>query len=71
MKKTYIPIEDYKCPYGERTLENDEEECYYGNGVDKCPYFIRYCWCDEHDGCIECTHPPVNKNPKYVEQSLF
>lgn len=66
----YIPIADYKCPFGERALEKNEE-CYYGNGLDPCPYFKRYCWCDEHDGCIECSHSPVTKNPRYVEQSLF
>lgn len=66
----YVPIADYKCPFGERALDK-HEECYYGNGVDMCPYFKRYCWADEHSGCIECSHPPVNKNPKYIELSLF
>ena len=69
---TYVPgkhhpdvrPEDVQCPFGERDLQNDE--CY--NGVNKCPFFIRYEWCNEHNACIACNHPPV---PKAVQLELF
>lgn len=56
-KISYIPIAQNKCPFGERALDKGEE-CYYGNSIDKCHYFKRYYWCDEHTGTIECSHPP-------------
>ena len=64
---TYIPMYDKRtgrrisplvCPFAERDLENDE--CYSGNGKNRCKWFIRYEWCNEHSGCIHCTHPPVD-----------
>lgn len=48
-KVTYAP-----CPFGVRDLQNDE--CYSGNGVNRCKYFVRYDW-GEHEGCIACSHP--------------
>ena len=55
------------CPFRERDLLHGEE-CYYGNGVRKCPYFVKYCWLGKHDSHIECTHPSLKK---YVQLSLF
>lgn len=70
---TYVPTIHHKshpkvmvCPFGERDLQNDE--CYSGGGHNRCPYFIRYEWCNEHDGCVACTHPP---KPKAVQLELF
>ena len=48
-KVTYAP-----CPFGVRDLQNDE--CYSGNGVNRCKYFVRYDW-EKHEGCIACSHP--------------
>ncbi len=42
------------CPWGLRKLEDGTERCYYGNGVGKCPYFVRYDW-EQHAGCIACS----------------
>ena len=56
---TYSP-----CPYGERDLQKDE--CYSGNGKNRCPYFVRYDW-EKHPGCIACNHPPK----KQFEQLEF
>ena len=64
--KTYVRLGS-NCPFKERDLQNGEV-CYYGNGVDMCPWFKRYCWGDEHDSHIECTHPPLQR---YVQLSLF
>ncbi|MBO6100629.1 MAG: hypothetical protein J6P07_04785 [Spirochaetaceae bacterium] len=65
----FIPIEEgetkqredgtfYKertqCPFNVRDLKNDE--CYSGNGKNRCRWFIRYDW-DKHYGCIVCSHP--------------
>ena len=73
---TYVPLkfalrrmgkpEVEKCPFGERDLAKDE--CYSGGGQNKCPFFIRYEWCNEHDGCVACNHPPKQK---YVQGNLF
>ncbi len=70
---TYVPTVHHKshpkvmvCPFGERDLQNDE--CYSGNGRNRCPFFIRYDWSEEHSGCVACNHPP---KPKYVQLSLF
>jgi hypothetical protein len=41
-------------PVGMRKLEDGSERCYYGNGVGKCQYFVRYDW-GEHAGCIACA----------------
>lgn len=53
-----------KCPFGERDLTNHNDECYFGNwfgnGRNRCRWFVRYEWCNEHRGCIHCTHPPVD-----------
>lgn len=46
---TYSP-----CPFGLRKLEDGSERCYYGNGVGKCKYFVRYDW-EKHPGCIACS----------------
>ena len=43
------------CPFGVRDLSKDE--CYSGNGRNKCKYFVRYDW-EKHPGCVACTHPP-------------
>lgn len=48
-KVTYAP-----CPFGVRDLQNDE--CYSGNGVNRCKWFVRYDW-ENHAGCIACSHP--------------
>ena len=64
---TYVPTqhkrgtkpEEVKCPFGERDLQTDE--CYSGGGHNRCPYFIRYEWCNEHNGCIACKHPPIDR----------
>ena len=70
---TYVPtrlskerLPEDKCPFGERDLNNDV--CYSGNGVNRCKYFIRYDWSEEHSGCIACSHPPI---AKCVQLSLF
>ena len=65
---TYIPMYHHNgrggritpliCPFGVRDLEHDE--CYSGNGQNRCKWFVRYEWCNEHNGCIHCTHPPVD-----------
>ena len=61
-----IPPEEVLCPFGERDLQNDV--CYSGSGHNRCPYFIRYEWCNEHNGHIACKHPPVQK---YRQLELF
>ena len=60
MASTYVKISDYKCPFNERDLTYGHNECYSGNGQNRCPYFVKYDW-DKHSGHIECTHPPVEK----------
>ena len=42
-----------ECPYGVRDLEKDE--CYSGSGKNRCKYFVRYDWSDEHAGYVACT----------------
>ena len=61
-----IPKEQVQCPFGVRDLQNDE--CYSGNGQNRCPYFVRYEWCNEHNGHIACNHSPKQK---YVQGNLF
>ena len=46
-------VEYSPCPFGVRKLEHGEERCYYGNGKNRCKYFVRYDW-EEHYGCIAC-----------------
>ena len=53
--KLYDDVKYTPCPYGERDLQKDE--CYSGNGKNRCPYFVRYDW-ENHPGCIACNHPP-------------
>ena len=50
----YIPnkYHETRCPFGVRDLTQDE--CYSGNGKNRCKYFVRYDW-GEHSGCIVCT----------------
>ena len=54
----YFITPQVPCPFGVRDLSKDE--CYSGNGQNKCKYFVRYDW-DEHPGCVACTHPPIKK----------
>lgn len=56
-------VQKHKCPYGYRDLNNDE--CYSGNGVNRCKYFVKYDW-EKHYGLVACTHPINN-----VEQLEF
>ena len=63
---TYIPIwergyggKQTQCPFGVRDLAG-EDVCYSGNGQNKCRYFVRYEWCNAHNGCVNCTHPPID-----------
>ena len=42
-----------RCPFGIRDLSNDE--CYGGNGQNRCPYFVKYDWESEHAPCVQCT----------------
>ena len=51
--KCWDDVKYSPCPFGLRKLEDGSERCYYGNGKDKCPYFVRYDW-GEHAGCIAC-----------------
>lgn len=56
------------CPWGLRKLEDGSERCYYGNGVDRCKYFVRYDW-EQHAGCIACTCDlPRNDEEKSYER---
>lgn len=55
------------CPFGVRDLSNDE--CYSGNGKNRCPYFVRYDW-DKHNNHIACNHPPLKKSDD-LEGQLF
>lgn len=50
----YIPnkYDKTRCPFGVRDLTKDE--CYSGNGQNRCKYFVRYDW-GEHAGHIVCT----------------
>lgn len=50
--------EPNQCPFGVRDLLHDE--CYSGNGQNKCKYFVRYDH-DKHAGCVACTHPPIEQ----------
>lgn len=50
----YDDVKYSPCPFGLRKLEDGSERCYYGNGVDRCKYFVRYDW-DKHYGCIACS----------------
>ena len=58
---TYVPMYDehnrridpLTCPFGVRDLANNE--CYSGNGQNRCKYFVKYDWESEHAGCIACT----------------
>jgi hypothetical protein len=43
---------DARCPFGVRDLAADE--CYSGNGRNRCPYFVRYDW-EQHAGYIACN----------------
>lgn len=67
---TYVPNpidkQNRRCPFGERDLA--EEDCYYGNGVGRCPYFIRYEHVGEHASTISCKHPPVER---FKQLTLF
>lgn len=71
-KYHYIPINDYNCPFGVRDLSRNDnrsvDECYYGNGVHRCKYFIRYVWDGKHFGCIECTCDLPDKREKAVPE---
>ena len=49
---------DGQCPFGIRDLNNDE--CYSGNGKNRCKYFVRYDW-ENFYGCIVCNHPEKKK----------
>lgn len=57
VSKCWDDVEYTPCPFGERDLQTDE--CYSGNGKNRCPYFVRYDW-ETHPGCIACKHPPIN-----------
>lgn len=62
----YFHTDHNQCPFGERDLLNDE--CYSGNGVNRCKYFVRYDW-NKHSGCVACSHPVPEK--KCVQLELF
>ena len=67
---TFVPMKDKsrhlrECPFKERDLTTDE--CYSGNGQNRCKYFVRYDW-ESHYGCIACTHPPLKES---MQPSLF
>ena len=56
-----------RCPFGIRDLNNDE--CYSGNGQNRCPYFVKYDWESEHAPCVQCTcdKPRIDeRGNKYV-----
>lgn len=55
------------CPFGVRDLSNDE--CYSGNGKNRCPYFVKYDW-DKHYNHIACNHAPLKKSDD-LEGQLF
>ena len=60
---TYVPLypqgkRNPECPFGVRDLSRDE--CYSGNGRNRCRWFVRYEWGNKHDGCIHCTHPLID-----------
>ncbi len=60
---TYTP-----CPFGVRDLQNDE--CYSGNGTNRCKYFVRYDW-DKHKGCIACNCNLPKKTHEAGEQLML
>jgi hypothetical protein len=60
----YWHRERNQCPFSVRDLLNDE--CYSGNGVNRCKFFVRYDH-EKHEGCVACTHPPVEEQ----EPTLF
>lgn len=51
-------VEYSQCPFGIRDLQNDN--CYDGNGKNKCQYFVRY---DFTSGtvCVVCNHKKVEQ----------
>lgn len=67
-----------RCPFNIRDLSKDE--CYSGNGQNRCPYFVKYDWESEHALCVQCTcdKPRIDeRGNKYVidedghEQLIF
>lgn len=58
----FYRVDHNQCPFGERDLLDDE--CYSGNGVNKCHWFVRYDW-NKHCGCVACSHP--HKTLKQLE----
>ena len=57
--KCYDDVKYTPCPFKERDLQKDE--CYSGNGKNKCRFFVRYDW-GKHYGCIACNHPKIKKS---------
>ena len=56
------------CPFNVRDLSKDE--CYSGNGKNRCKYFIRYDW-NKHYGHVVCScNLPVINN-KQIKQQEF
>jgi len=50
-----------QCPFAVRDLSQDE--CYSGNGQNRCKYFVRY-----DDGTdIICNHPPKPQQPSLFD----
>ena len=54
----YLPVDAknmgaFRCPFGVRDLAVDE--CYSGNGKNRCKYFVCYDWITEHAPCVQCT----------------
>lgn len=58
----YFITPQVSCPFGVRDLSKDE--CYSGNGKNKCKYFVRYDW-GKHYGCVACTHPPKERQLEF------
>lgn len=57
-----------ECPFKVRDLKNDE--CYSGNGKNRCEWFVRYDW-EHHYGCIACSHPQDKQKDDLEGQLLF
>jgi hypothetical protein len=55
----YDDVKYSPCPFNVRDLQNDN--CYDGNGKNRCKWFVRYDW-EKHAGCIVCKHPPLKES---------
>lgn len=71
LKREYNPktkcwdiVTYHPCPFGERDLQNDE--CYSGNGQNRCPFFVRYDW-EKYKGHVICNHPPKKTKSQQLE----